>query len=114
MLLLLLVILVTGIAFPLLMAGLGWVLHAPPYPSSNSSPPPANNSTTNSSEAWGTSALAPSVGAPHTASVSARAPGTDAPPVRTFVSPGGLGSERAAPMGGRVAPLVAGTASGGG
>jgi hypothetical protein len=49
LLFLLLAILIGGIGYPLAEAGIGTLLHAPPYPQpAPAPPPPANNSSTNS------------------------------------------------------------------
>jgi hypothetical protein len=55
LLFLLLAILVGGIGYPLAEAGIGTLLHAPPYPQPAAPPPPpANNSSTNATLAGAT------------------------------------------------------------
>jgi predicted MFS family arabinose efflux permease len=75
--LLLLSILVMGIGYPLLSAGLGTLLHAPAYPAAPSTAPTSNNSTANATLAVGTAEGGPisePVLGPTTANMMAAAP----------------------------------------
>jgi hypothetical protein len=75
--LLLLSILVLGIGYPLLSAGLGTLLHAPAYPASPASAPPVNNSSTNATLGLGGGEGAPIFGpalGPASARMTAEAP----------------------------------------